>query len=88
IAHERLFRFAFPERPGALSHFLGSLAELSGKSINISLWHYRNYGGDVGKVMVGFQVAPDSTAAFQAFLDNLKYPYVEETGNPLVTNFF
>ncbi|KAI9324161.1 tryptophan synthase beta subunit-like PLP-dependent enzyme [Zopfochytrium polystomum] len=88
VPHERLFRFAFPERPGALNHFLSNLDKLNEKSINISLWHYRNYGGDVGKVMVGFQVTPEATTAFQSFLETLKYPYVEETENPLVNDFF
>ncbi|KAI9328887.1 tryptophan synthase beta subunit-like PLP-dependent enzyme [Zopfochytrium polystomum] len=88
VPHERLFRFAFPERPDALRDFLSSLDGAHEQSINISLWHYRNYGGDVGKVMVGFQVPPEVTAAFEGFLASLKYPYVEETNNPLVRDFF
>ena len=88
IPHERLFRFSFPERPGNLGHFLSSLNALNEKSINISLWHYRNYGGDVGRVMVGIQVPPEATESFQGFLENLSYPYVEETGNALAADFF
>ncbi|KAI9205616.1 tryptophan synthase beta subunit-like PLP-dependent enzyme [Polychytrium aggregatum] len=78
VPHERIFRFSFPERPGALNHFLNSV---KCPLWNISLFHYRNYGGDVGKVVVGLQVPPDSQADFETFLGELKYPYVEETNN-------
>ncbi len=83
VDDERLFRFSFPERPGALAHFLHSLSP----SFNVSLFHYRNYGGDVAKVMVGIQVPGSQATEFDDFLFNLKYPYVEETFNPIYQNF-
>ena len=75
---ERLMRFTFPERPGALFKFLS----LMQPTWNISLFHYRNQGADYGRILVGMQVPPDDTAAFDAFLQALDYPYVEETQNP------
>ncbi|WP_406623117.1 threonine ammonia-lyase, biosynthetic [Acidovorax sp. SDU_ACID1] len=75
---ERLMRFTFPERPGALFKFLS----LMRPTWNISLFHYRNQGADYGRILVGMQVPPDDTAAFDAFLQALDYPYVEETQNP------
>ena len=75
---ELMYRFEFPERPGALMRFLDSLAP----NWNISLFHYRNQGGDVGRVLVGLQVPKADRAAFQQFLHALGYPYVEETDNP------
>jgi threonine dehydratase len=85
-ADERLFRFVFPERPGALMRFLSSLHP----DWNISLFHYRNQGADYGRILVGMQV-PSKTAAdrkaFQAFLDTLAYPCVEESGNPVYQLF-
>ena len=75
---ERLLRFVFPERPGALLKFL-SLME---PSWNISLFHYRNQGADYGRILVGLQVPPGDAPAFDAFLATLGYPYVEETLNP------
>ncbi|KAJ3123311.1 hypothetical protein HK101_006365, partial [Irineochytrium annulatum] len=80
VPDERLFRFSFPERPGALRHFLLCLRSPH-HDWNVSLFHYRNYGGDVGKVMVGIQVPPETNEAFGRFLGELKYPYVEETEN-------
>ncbi|WP_343292650.1 threonine ammonia-lyase, biosynthetic [Vandammella animalimorsus] len=76
--HERLLRFIFPERPGALFKFLS----LMQPSWNISLFHYRNQGADYGKILVGIQVPQEDDAAFQQFLDALGYPYVEESDNP------
>ncbi len=76
--HEILYRFIFPERPGALMHFLDNM----GGAWNISLFHYRNHGADFGRVLIGMQVPPQDKPAFQAFLDNLGYEYVEETANP------
>ncbi len=76
--NEILYRFIFPERPGALMHFLDKM----GGAWNISLFHYRNHGADFGRVLIGMQVPPQDKAAFQAFLDNLGYEYVEETANP------
>ena len=75
---ERLLRFEFPERPGALLKFLS----LMQPSWNISLFHYRNQGADYGRILVGIQVPPEDSAAFDAFLATLGYPYAEETQNP------
>lgn len=76
--HEMLFRFEFPERPGALIRFLNSMSP----DWNISLFHYRNQGDDYGRVLVGLQVPPSDKKAFKAFLDGLGYPYWNETENP------
>ena len=75
---EIVYRFQFPERPGALMNFLQKM----GASWNISLFHYRSHGADFGRVLVGMQVPAKDKKAFRAFLDNLGYEYVEETGNP------
>jgi threonine dehydratase len=75
---ERLLRFVFPERPGALMKFLSAMRP----SWNISLFHYRNQGADYGRTLVGLQVPAADDKAFQAFLEDLGYPYVEETANP------
>jgi threonine dehydratase len=80
---ERLFRFVFPERPGALMRFLDSMHP----DWNISLFHYRNQGADYGRILVGLQVPPGSDAALQAFLETLAYPFVEETDNPVYRLF-
>ena len=79
LPDERLFRFSFPDRPGALQRFLAVMKP----NWNVSLFHYRNYGADVGKVLVGMQVgsADEDKAEFEAFLKELRYPYVEETEN-------
>jgi threonine dehydratase len=76
--HEILYRFEFPERPGALFNFLSK----TGGAWNISLFHYRNHGADFGRVLVGMQVPPRDKKKFRTFLDNLGYEYVEETANP------
>ena len=81
--NEVLYRFVFPERPGALVTFLDTLRS----DWNISLFHYRNHGADFGRVLVGMQVPADDKAAFQTFLDRLGYEYVEETGNPVYRMF-
>ncbi len=75
---EVLYRFEFPERPGALARFLESMRS----DWNISLFHYRNHGADYGRVLVGIQVPPGETGAFKAFLRKLGYPYADETRNP------
>ena len=75
---ERLLRFVFPERPGALLKFL----RLMRSTWNISLFHYRNHGADFGHILVGLQVPGSDDAAFRDFLHELGYPWVEETGNP------
>ncbi len=77
VEDERLFRFEFPERPGALSHFLGALKS----SWNISLFHYRNHGADYGRVLVGIQVPPKDNARFTDFLKQLNYAWTEESLN-------
>ena len=79
LAHEeRLLRFEFPERPGALMKFL--LAMRPGW--NISLFHYRNQGADYGRILMGLQVSKSDDKAFAKFLKDLGYPFVEETHNP------
>lgn len=75
---ERLFRFLFPERPGALMRFLTRMHP----DWNISLFHYRNQGADYGRVLVGIQVPRNELGAFRTFLKKLGYPYAEETRNP------
>jgi len=77
-AHERLFRFEFPERPGALMRFLSNMSP----DWNISLFHYRNQGADPGKVLVGLQVPPGDDRKLRRFLGQLGYEHVEETANP------
>ena len=76
--NEILYRFEFPERPGALMNFLNKM----GGSWNISLFHYRSHGADFGRVLVGMQVPPQDKKKFQKFLDSVGYEYAEETGNP------
>ena len=76
--HEVIYRFEFPEKPGALMKFLDTM----GHDWNISLFHYRNHGADFGRVLVGMQVPPDEQAEFLAFLQDLGYPYWDETKNP------
>src|SRR4051812_6813282 len=75
---ELLYRFEFPERPGALMKFLDSMRT----DWNISLFHYRNHGADYGRVLVGMQVPGKEMAAFRRFLEALGYPYVDESRNP------
>jgi threonine dehydratase len=76
--HEMLYRFEFPERPGALMQFLSSMSA----GWNISLFHYRNHGADYGRVLVGMQVPPSDKAEFRRFLDRLGYDFVDESANP------
>jgi threonine dehydratase len=80
---ERLLRFVFPERPGALMKFLSHMRP----GWNITLFHYRNQGADYGRILVGLQVPPSDDKAFKTFLDTLGYPSVEETGNPVYRLF-
>jgi len=80
---ERLLRFTFPERPGALLKFLS----LMRPGWNISLFHYRNQGADYGRILVGIQVPAKDDKAFAKFLDTLGYPHVEETKNPVYQMF-
>ncbi|MBV8495524.1 MAG: threonine ammonia-lyase, biosynthetic [Gammaproteobacteria bacterium] len=83
IEHELLYRFEFPERPGALLRFLQAI----GVRWNISLFHYRNHGSDYGRVLAGIQVPPAERPEFLEHLHELHYPYVEETGNPAYRMF-
>ena len=80
---ERLLRFEFPERPGALLKFLS----LMRPGWNISLFHYRNQGADYGRILVGLQVPAKDDKAFDKFLKTLGYPYAEETDNPVYRLF-
>ena len=77
LDNELLYRFEFPERSGALLHFLSQL----GNRWNISLFHYRNHGAAYGRVLMGAQVPATDRSAFQAFLDNLVIQYWDETDN-------
>lgn len=77
-ADERLFRFEFPERPGALLRFLTVL----GKDFNISMFHYRNHGSAYGRVLVGIQVPTADMVRFKAYLADIGYRSWEETANP------
>jgi threonine dehydratase len=81
--NEILYRFEFPERPGALMRFLDSMSA----GWNISLFHYRNHGADYGRVLVGMQVPPSDKADFRRFLDRLGYTYVDESANPAYRMF-
>lgn len=76
--NEVLLRFEFPERPGALRRFLSSM----NPEWNISLFHYRNEGGDYGRILVGIMVPPADKKEFRLFLDTLGYPYWNESENP------
>jgi len=75
--HEILYRFEFPERPGALLKFLDSMS----RGWNISLFHYRNHGADYGRVLVGMQVPPQDKAELRSFVARLGYDCVDETAN-------
>ena len=76
--NEILFRFEFPERPGALMNFLNSMDH----NWNISLFHYRNHGADYGRVLVGMQVPRTDKKMLKTFLDTLGYRYWDESDNP------
>ena len=79
LAHdELLYRFEFPERPGALMKFVESMSH----TWNISLFHYRNNGSDYGRIVVGMQVPPQEMQKWQDFLDTLGYRYWDENQNP------
>ena len=77
VDNEILYRFEFPERPGALLKFLNAMS----RGWNISLFHYRNHGADYGRVLVGMQVPPGDMRKFGAFLEKVGYPYCDETRN-------
>jgi len=78
LRDERLYRFEFPERPGALLKFLQAI----GTDWNISLFHYRNHGSDYGRVLAGIQVPPATRTDFLLHLADLHYAFTEETDNP------
>ena len=78
VTQEQVFRFEFPERPGALLEFLVQL----GGRFNISMFHYRNHGSAFGRVLVGLQVPKQHRRELREFLDNLGYTYADETNNP------
>ena len=78
LPDERIYRFQFPERPGALMRFLDALAQ----GWNITLFHYRNHGADYGRVLAGFAVPERDRPRFIACLDALDYPYWDESDNP------
>jgi threonine dehydratase len=83
VENERLFCFTFPERPGSLLRFLQGLNQ----GWNISLFNYRNNGGDTANVLVGIQVDPKDYDEFQRYLDALQYLYIEETNNEAYLRF-
>ncbi len=78
VDNEIVYRFEFPERPGALMNFLSKMSS----GWNISLFHYRNHGADYGRVLVGMQVPPQEMKAFREFLKNLGYAHWNESDNP------
>lgn len=83
VQNERIFRFDFPESPGALQRFLLSLDI----DWNVSLFHYRNHGDDFGRVLVGIQVPPEHDRQLKSFLETLGYNYIEETDNAVYKKF-
>lgn len=83
IENERLFRFEFPERPGALLDFLKAI----GTDWNISLFHYRNHGSDYGRILAGIQVPDEESGELEAHLADLGYSYREESDNPAYAMF-
>ena len=80
---EQVYRFEFPERPGALMNFLTHM----GERWNISLFHYRNHGSAFGRVLCGVQVPESDESEFQSFLETLGYPSFRETENPAYRTF-
>ena len=78
VKNELIYRFEFPERPGALMHFLNKMSA----GWNISLFHYRNHGADTGRVLVGMEVPPKEMKDFRAFLKSLGYRFWDESQNP------
>ncbi|KAF3903951.1 hypothetical protein ABW21_db0206859 [Orbilia brochopaga] len=83
VPDERIFAFQFPERPGALARFLRTMRP----GYNISTFHYRNYGSDVGQILAGIQVPAKEADTLNMFLKDLGYPFKEETNNPLYKAF-
>ena len=83
VTNERLFRFEFPERPGALLDFLDAI----GTEWNISLFHYRNHGSDYGRILAGIDVPPEDFEELESHLAELGYPHWEESDNPAYSMF-
>lgn len=83
IENEKVIAFEFPERPGALTKFLSGL----NVSWNLTLFHYRNHGADIGKILAGISVPPQDNEIFQKFLDDLGYEYQDETDNMVYQKF-
>jgi threonine dehydratase len=83
VDHEQILRFQFPERPGALLQFLRGMKS----DWNISLFHYRNYGSEYGRVLMGIQVPEQDGDRFQEFLDETGYSYAIEANNPAYEMF-
>ena len=83
VSDEIVYRFEFPERPGALMQFLSRL----GQGWNISMFHYRNHGSAYGRVLVGMQVPRQDRGKLRKFLQDLQYPFSEETDNPAYRQF-
>jgi threonine dehydratase len=83
LENERLFRFEFPERPGALLDFLCAI----GNEWNISLFHYRNHGSDHGRILAGIQVPQEESAQLESHLVELGYAHWEESDNPAYSMF-
>ncbi len=83
VEDERLYMFEFPERPGALAKFLTTLKP----GFNISLFHYRNHGGDIAQILAGIQCPLAHQDELERFLQELGYPWREETGNPVYQTF-
>jgi threonine dehydratase len=83
VKHELLYRFEFPERPGALMKFLNKL----GGRWNISMFHYRNHGAAYGRVLVGMEVPPEDREKVDHYLDELGYTWFDETENPAYSLF-
>ncbi|WP_149497003.1 threonine ammonia-lyase, biosynthetic [Roseiconus lacunae] len=79
VGDERLYRFEFPERPGALMRFLSQMHP----NWNISLFHYRNHGADYGRILIGIQIPDQDLESFQEFVSTLGYRYTDETANPV-----
>lgn len=83
VADEKLYMFEFPERPGALVKFLTAVPP----DQNLSLFHYRNYGGDVGKILAGIQCPDAEKGELEGYLRKLGYPFVECTESPVYQTF-
>ena len=83
VKEELLYRFQFPERPGALLNFLTQL----GQQWNISMFHYRNHGAAYGRVLLGLQASKKDRKAVEAVLSRVQYPFTDETDNPAYVLF-